>query len=197
MLPESGESDATIVKNPASRFLTVTMAMTMKLSSTPQLQAGTVFLQRRTSMPGRCKILIRNSRRRLPPSQEALTYGTRTRLIKPRRSQSLQRCRRSPRREEEKLRKTSRVAMAEQATPPPNAHYRRKSRRRSRRNTESAERSQKEPEKFRIASHSAMAKQATLTLNGYFCQKLQTRRWCKLTRVRLNALNAIISPRYL
>jgi hypothetical protein len=119
LLLESGESDVAIVKNPASRFLTVTMAMTMKSSSTPQLQAVTVFLQRRTSMPGRCKIPIRNSRRRLPPSQEALTYGTRTRLIKPRRSQSLRRCRRSPRREEEKLGKTSRVAMAERATPLP------------------------------------------------------------------------------
>jgi hypothetical protein len=42
-----------------------------------------------------------------------------------------------------------------------------------------------------------MAKRAAPNLNGYCCQKLQTRRWRKLTRVRLSALNAIISPRYL
>ncbi|CAM6005874.1 unnamed protein product [Sphagnum balticum] len=42
-----------------------------------------------------------------------------------------------------------------------------------------------------------MAKQATPALNDYFCQKLSTRRWYKLTRVRLSSLNVDISPRYL
>ncbi|CAK9880603.1 unnamed protein product, partial [Sphagnum jensenii] len=85
-------------------------------------------------MPGRCKIPIRNSTRRMPPLWEALIYGTRARLVKFRRTQSLRRNRRSSRREEEKLGKTSRVAMAERANSFPNARYRRKSRRRSRRN---------------------------------------------------------------
>jgi hypothetical protein len=87
--------------------------------------------------------------------------------------------------------------MAEQANSFPNARYRRKSRRRSRRNVESAEQSRKEREKLKNASRLAMAKRAAPDHNGYFCQKLQTRRWRKLTRVRLSALNAIISPRYL
>jgi hypothetical protein len=87
--------------------------------------------------------------------------------------------------------------MAEQATPLLNARYRRKSQRRSKRNVESAEQSRKEREKLGNANRLAMAKRATPALNGYFCQKLQTRRWRKLTRVQLSALNAIISPRYL
>jgi hypothetical protein len=148
-------------------------------------------------MPGRRKIPIQNSTRRMPPFQEALIYGTRTRRVKSRCTQSLRRNRRSPRREEEKLGKTNRVAMVEQATPLLNARYRRKSQRRSKRNVESTEQSRKEREKLGNANRLAMAKRATPALNGYFCQKLQTRRWRKLARVRLSALNAIISPRYL
>jgi hypothetical protein len=40
-----------------------------------------------------------------------------------------------------------------------------------------------------------MAKRAAPTLNGYFCQKFLTRRWFKLTRIRLSSLNADISPK--
>lgn len=202
MLSKSGEPNAAIVRNSAnakatSRFSTVITAMTMRLSSTPQLQAAAVFLQLRISMPGRRKIPIQNSTRRMPPFWEALIYGTRARLVKLRRTQSLRRNKRSSRREEGKLGKTNHAAMAEQANSLPNACYRRKSRRRSRRNVESAEQSQKEREKLKNASRLVMAKRASLDLNDYFCQKLQTRRWRKLTRVRLSALNAIISPKYL
>jgi hypothetical protein len=52
-------------------------------------------------------------------------------------------------------------------------------------------------EKLGKAKRSAMAKRAISAPNGYFCQKLQTRRWCKLTRIRLSPLNADILSRYL
>jgi hypothetical protein len=163
LLTEFGEPDVAIVRKSAnaeaaSRLSTVTTAMTMKTSSFPQLQAAAVFLQQRTSLPGWCKIPFRNSTKRMPPFREALTSGTRTQLIKFRRTQSLRRYRRSSRREEEKLEKTNHTMMAEQVSPLLNVHSRRKSQRRSRRNVESAEQSQKEREKLQNASCSTMAK---------------------------------------
>ncbi len=97
----------------------------------------------------------------------------------------------------EKLGKSNRTAIDKRASSFLNDHARRDFQRKSRRSSDSAWSSREGTEKLEQAKRSAMANQAIRTPNGYFCQKLQTRRWSKLTKTRLRSLNADISPRYL
>ncbi|CAM6021601.1 unnamed protein product [Sphagnum balticum] len=77
----------------------------------------------------------------------------------------------------------------------PRDHSRQALRRRSRRSSGSIWSSQGEMEKLGKAKRLAMAKRTISAFNGYFCQKLLTRRWCKLTRIRLSPLNVDILSR--